>query len=226
MADDTIALKLVLTTIGAQKEMSTVAQGFDSLGKKATQIAANMNNTIRGRMLQGLAGVVRNNIDTILDQSLPEKLRAQALQPQIFGAAVGAKLGAKAGAFVQRAGEEAQGPQFRAAQAGTAAVRDLQALMPGVALSNEAIDQTYKVASDRWLAKHKIMLATMSRTSKSIPELDTGKSAEAMNAAVSSMIKTLFAAAVQAGATGLSTPVELGGQLFSSKEPTPKQNSK
>lgn len=152
MADtkDSVVLKLVLDTLGAQKEASAVVGTLDGMASKASAVATQMQNTINGRLLGGLANAVSTTIGRVFNDDLPTALAEAELKIKALEAGVGAALGPKAGELAGALARKGFQGDIRSAQGAFQTVQQLQAVFPGTPLSPDDV----KVVAQASFAQH------------------------------------------------------------------------
>lgn len=141
MADqkDSVTLTLVLNTLGAKKEASDYVSTIDGIGSKVSQVATQMQNTVHGRLLGGLANAVSSTMGRVFNEDLPENLAEAELKIKALEASIGAAAGPKAGEFAGAIARKGFQGDINAANKTFQQVAQLQSFFPTEPLSPEAL---------------------------------------------------------------------------------------
>ena len=123
MAETSIALKLTLDALGAQEETSNLVKAVEGFAAKFREVGAQMENTMRGRLIQGVLGTFQANFSRLMDETVPASIRKVESQISQITAVVGAQLGPQAGTLAGQAAREAAGPGLARELAAFADVR-------------------------------------------------------------------------------------------------------
>lgn len=124
MAEASIALTLVLDALGAKEEASSLAKTVDGFAESFKRMGAQMENTMRGRLIKGVIGSFRKNFRTLMNDELPAIVRQSKLSVDLAGAIAGV-ISPQAGRFARELAEISGGKQLQQVQGAFGAFQQL-----------------------------------------------------------------------------------------------------
>lgn len=75
MAATDVVLKLTLDALGAKEEASGLVKAVDSFTQGFQKMGAEMENTMRGRLIKGVLGTFKDNFSTMMNDELPQVVK-------------------------------------------------------------------------------------------------------------------------------------------------------
>lgn len=84
-----IALRLVLDTAGAEDKASGLVKAMNAVSQEFEKAGAQMENTLRGRLVNNVIGAFRNSFSTLINEEIPSVLRESKLQVELAAAVAG-----------------------------------------------------------------------------------------------------------------------------------------
>lgn len=117
MANDSVVLKLTLDALGAREEASGLVRAITGFGNSIETLGAQMENTMRGRVIKGALGAFRDQFDNLMNDDLPAIVRESKLEEELATAMVRAipEVGDIIAPHVATIAAAGRGPEFRAA---------------------------------------------------------------------------------------------------------------
>lgn len=169
---ESVTLRLLFDTGEATKATEDVKKQLQETREAAQRVADNLQSTVHGRLLTGLAGAVKSTIGQIADRDLPEAIAKMELEIAGIGAATGALLGPQAGAFAEAAARKAAGSDLRAAQGAIGAVNQAQSVFADTALAPEDTAFILSRSLDQHRKIEEASRITRENIEKSLPSLN------------------------------------------------------
>jgi len=143
-----VLIKLILDAAGAKEEASGVVKSLDNMEQKASKVVASFQNTIRGRLFNGLTGMMSENVDKLFNRDLPAQLAGAEVTASIASkVAEGVPvIGEALGLIVAKAFEQAKGGNFAGLKGAFGTVQQLQSVFPGTPLAAEDVKSIGRAA--------------------------------------------------------------------------------